>query len=87
MSIDQAERIQDEYEAQFNALKKYRPRTPDYVKERKQLLNNAKKNYDGREMIINAFKDKVFPLNPEESFPEYKDRDEDEDEDFTLQKK
>ena len=43
MSIDKAERIQDEYEAQFNALKKYRPRTPDYVKERKQLLNNAKK--------------------------------------------
>ena len=26
-------------------------------------------------MIINAFKDKVFPLNPEESFPEYKDRE------------
>ena len=32
-------------------------------------------------MIINAFKDKIFPLNPEESFPEYKDRDEDKNED------
>ena len=40
-----------------------------------------KKIYDEREMIINAFKDKLFPLNLEESFPEYKDRDEDEYED------
>ena len=30
-------------------------------------------------MIINAFKDKIFPLNPEESFPEYEDEDENED--------
>ena len=32
-------------------------------------------------MIINAFKDKIFPLNPEKSFPKYKARDENEDED------
>ena len=36
---------------------------------------------EGKEMLVNAFKDKVFPLNPEESFPEYEHRDEDEDED------
>ena len=62
ISIDEKERIQDEYEAQLNALENYRPRNPDYVKERKQLLNNAKEFYDGREMIINAFKDKIFIL-------------------------
>ena len=43
-------------------------------------MNNANNFYDGREIIINAFKDKIFPLNPKESFPEYKDKDEDEDE-------
>ena len=31
-------------------------------------------------MIINAFKEKIFALNPEEIFPEYGDRNEDEDE-------
>ena len=81
ISIDEAERIQEKYEAQLNALERYILRNPDYVGERKQLLNNAKNFHDGREMIINAFKDKIFPLNPEKSFPEYKDRDEDEDED------
>ena len=67
-SIDEVERIQDEHEAQPNVLENYRPRNPDYVEKRKKLLNNAKKIYDGREMIINAFKDKICPLNPEEIF-------------------
>ena len=31
--IDKAERIQDEYEVQFAALEKYRPRNTDYVKK------------------------------------------------------
>ena len=52
--------MQDEYEDQLNALENYRPRNPDYVKERKELLNYAKNFRDGRDMIINAFKDKMF---------------------------
>ena len=60
-------------------FERYRPRNSDYITESKKLSNNAKKIYDGREMIINAFKDKIFPLNPEESFPEYEDEDENED--------
>ena len=37
---------------------------------------------DGREIIINAFKDKIFPLSFE-GFPEYGGRGEDEDKIFT----
>ena len=33
-------------------------------------------------MIINVFKDKIFPLSPEK-FPGYEGRDEDEDKIFT----
>ena len=43
-------------------LKEYRPRDSKHRDERLKFLNNAKKNYNGREMIINAFKDKIFSL-------------------------
>ena len=55
-SVVKVKRIQDEYEAQLAVLERYKPRNLDYVKEKKDLLSNAKKIYDGREMIINAFK-------------------------------
>ena len=74
------ERIQDEYKAQLAVLERYKPRNSDYVKEKKDHLSNAEKFYDRREMIINAFQDKIFPLSPE-GFPEYEGRDEDENED------
>ena len=84
LSIKDAESKQDEFMSIFNALEKYRPRNLDYVTARKNLLINAKKIYDGREMIINVFKDKIFPLNPEEGLFEDEDvhrGDEDNDED------
>ena len=70
--------MQNEYEAQLAALEKYRPRNADYVEKRINLLSNAKNSYNGREMIINAFKNKIFPLSPEEGLPEYVGREEDE---------
>ena len=62
LSIEKTERIQDEYEAQLAALERYRPRKSDYKTKRENLLNNFKNFYDGREMIINAFKDKIFVI-------------------------
>ena len=76
LSIDKAERMQDAYEVQFSALKKYKPKNFDYLTARKNLLNNAKKFFDGREIIINTFKNKIFPLRPE-GFPEYEGEGED----------
>ena len=54
--IEDAERKQDEFMAVYNALEKYNPKKPDYVTARKNLLINAQNFYDGREMIINVFK-------------------------------
>ena len=34
-------------------------------------LINAKKNFDGRKMIIEAFKNKIFPLSNPDYYPEY----------------
>ena len=44
ISIDTAERTQDEYDALLNALEKYKPRNPGYIEKRKNLSSNAKKN-------------------------------------------
>ena len=81
LPTDKAERIQDEYQVQLATLEKHRPRNPDYVIKRENLLSNAKKFYDGREIITKAFKDKIFPLSLEEGLSEFAGRDEDEDKD------
>ena len=65
LAMGKAKRKQDEFEAHLAALERYKPRNPDYVTIREKLLINAKRIYDVREMIINAFNDKIFPLNPE----------------------
>ena len=49
ISIDRAEDIQKEHKILLDALEEYGPKTPDYVKKRIELLDNAKKLYDGRE--------------------------------------
>ena len=66
----------------FSALEKHNPRKSDYVIVGQNLLINAKNFYDGIEMIINSFNDKIFPINPEEGLLNDEDvfRD-DEDED------
>ena len=81
LPIVKAERIKNKYEAQLAVLERYIPSNSNYIKIRENLLNNAKKFYDGREMIINAFGDKIFPLSPKEGLFESVGRDEDEDED------
>ena len=35
-----------------------------YVEPRENLLINAENFYDGREIIIDAFKNKIFPMTP-----------------------
>ena len=80
LKIEDAERKQDEFMVVLDALDKYKRRKPDYETPIKNILINSKKFYDGTEMIINAFKNKIFPLCSED-FPEYKDRDEDESND------
>ena len=60
--IDDVERKQDEIRGVMGALKRYTPRDNKYVEAKNKLLNNAKNFYEGREKIIEGFKNRVFPL-------------------------
>ena len=46
----------------MGALKRYAPRDNKYVGAKNNLLNNAKNFYEGREKIIEGFKNGVFPV-------------------------
>ena len=61
-TIDYVERKQDEITGVMGALKGYAPRDNKYVEAKNKLLNNAKNFYEGREKIIEGFKNRVFPL-------------------------
>ena len=62
--IEKAARIQEEYNATIAALDKYKPKKLKYINDRRELLINGQNFYDGREMIIEAFKNKIFPMIP-----------------------
>ena len=66
MSIDGAERRQDEFDKVLGALRTYSAKKEEYIKANNRLLNNAKKNYNGREKIIEGIKNGIFPLKYEE---------------------
>ena len=61
-TIDYVERKQDEITGVMGALKGYAPRDNKYVEAKNKLLNNAKKIYEGREKIIEGFKNETFPF-------------------------
>ena len=56
--------MQDELYVVLCLLEDYLAKAPKYKEHKKNLLSNAKKCYDGREMIVNAFKNEIFPLVP-----------------------
>ena len=65
ITIEEAETIQQEFDGTYGALEKYKPKKNiKYVKPREKILINAKKNYEGRQMITDAFKNKIFPKKP-----------------------
>ena len=59
---------QAEFNVVLNALKKYSPKKSEYIKEKMDLLDNVKNFSCERDMIINAFNDKIFPLYHESKF-------------------
>ena len=70
--IPGAEREQDNFDNMIKILKAYRPRrNSKYYKLKKDLLINAQNFYDGREMIIETFKNKIFLLSKSHYYPEY----------------
>ena len=68
--IPGAEREQDEFYYKLEKLKNYDPNTEDNISKKESFLNNTQKCYDGREIVINACKNKIMPL-PDESYSQY----------------
>ena len=66
LSIEEVERLQEGFDAVLAVLERYNPNNPKHKESREKLLINAKTIYDGREMIINAFKNIIFRMNPDE---------------------
>ena len=66
--------MQSEFNAVLTALKEYRPRKPEYIEERLITLDNAERFYNGKKIVIDAFKNKVFSFHKKQ---EYEDKDED----------
>ena len=62
----------------YGALEKYKPKKEPYIGKRNKLLINAKIFYDGREIIIDAFKNEIFLMTPT-SFREDEEPPRDED--------
>ena len=73
MLILAIEREQSVFDDKIEELKKYRPRTTDNTDTKNNLLNNARNFYDGREMIINTFKNKLFPFYSGNYYEEFKE--------------
>ena len=89
LSIEDAEIDQGRIMFEINRLDKYKPNKTEYVTARKNLLINAENFYNGRQMIIDAFKNGIFSTDPNiktpSSLSSYEDREysPDSDEDYT----
>ena len=80
MTIEEAEAVQEEFDATSGTLEKYKAKKKPYIEKRGKLLINARNVYEGRQMIIDAFKNKIFPMVPTGFEDEEPSRDEDKEE-------
>ena len=70
--IPGAEREQNNFDDIIKILNIYKPRKDSkYYKFKQDLLINAQNFYDGREMIIKVFENKIFALSKSYYYPEY----------------
>ena len=68
--IPAAERDQGEFDDMLDILKKYKAKKDSkYKKLKDDLVINAQNFYDGREMIIKAFKNKISPFYDSADYP------------------
>ena len=70
--IPEVEREQENLELEFEKLKKYKLRESGvYYQLKEDLLKNTQHLKKGREMVVKAFKDKIFPLSDPKFYPQY----------------
>ena len=70
MTIDEAGIKQDEFNSVIGVLSDYTPKAQKYIEAKNKLLENAKNFYEGREKIIEGFKNGIFPLKSDDEFEE-----------------
>ena len=58
--------MQDEFRAHVGLLEECKPRNPNHILARKNIFINAKNLYVGRQMITDAFINKILPFGVEE---------------------
>ena len=64
----------------LHLLKKYSPKHDKYVTLKNNLVDNASKFYEGREKIIEGFKNEVFPLYYDKEYEEQMEFEKEEEE-------
>ena len=62
MTINDTEIRQNEFNSIRHTLNNYTPKDEKYIEARNSLINNAKNFYEGRETIIEDFKEGIFLL-------------------------
>ena len=67
MTINDAEIRQNKFNSIRDALNYYSPKDKKYIEARKSLINNAKSFYEGREKIIEGFREGIFPLKSDDN--------------------
>ena len=67
MTINDAEIRQNKFNSIRDALNYYSPKDKKYIEARKSLTNNAKNFYEGREKIIEGFREGIFPLKSDDN--------------------
>ena len=68
ITIDEAESKQVELNTVLNLLKKYSQKHDKYATLKNNLVDNESKFYEGREKIIEGFKNEVFPFYYDEEY-------------------
>ena len=84
ITIDEAESKQDEFNAVLHVLKNYSPKHDKYVTLKNNLVDNASKFYEGREKIIEGFKNEVFPLYYDKEYEEQMEFEKEEEEEEKI---
>ena len=61
---------QEEFNEIIGVLEDFTPRNNKYIEAKNKLLHNVKKSYEGREKIIEGFKNEIFSFNYDEAYEE-----------------
>ena len=84
VTIDEAESKQEEFNAVLHVLKNYSPKHDKYVILRNNLVDNASKFYEGREKIIEVFKNEVLPFYYDKDYEEQMKFEKEKEEEETI---